>query len=55
MHHSRNAKCEEYVEYANRCLAMASTTTDDTSRALLRKMAAEWLELAEAALETRRR
>jgi hypothetical protein len=53
MQSSRTAKCEKYVEYANHCLILASTTTDDEDRILLRQMAAEWLELAEAALERR--
>jgi hypothetical protein len=49
----KSAKCEEYVGYANHCLALASTTANGESRLLLRQMAAEWLELAEAALERR--
>jgi hypothetical protein len=53
MQSSRTAKCEEYVGYANHCLVLASNTADEGNRTLLRKMAAEWLELAEAALERR--
>lgn len=49
----KSAKCEEYVEYANHCLPLASSTADDGSRLLLRQMAAEWLELAEKALDRR--
>jgi hypothetical protein len=49
----RTAKCEKYVGYANHCLILASTTTNEENRILLRQMAAEWLELAEAALERR--
>ena len=44
------SKCEIYVEYANHCLQLAATTADEESRWILRKMAAEWLELAEMAL-----
>lgn len=44
------AKCERYVAYANHCLVLASATTNEETRVLLRQMAAEWLELAEAAL-----
>ena len=50
MQNTISAKCEQYVGYANHCLILASTTNDDESRVLLRQMAAEWLELAEGAL-----
>jgi hypothetical protein len=49
----KSAKCDEFVGYANHCLALASTTANNESRLLLRQMAAEWLELAEAALQRR--
>jgi hypothetical protein len=45
----KSAKCEEYVECANHCLTLASSAGE--SRLLLRQMAAEWLELAEKALD----
>jgi hypothetical protein len=40
-------KREEYVRYAEHCLAMAKIVSDQPSRILLREMAAEWLKLAE--------
>ena len=49
----KSAKCEEYVECANHCLTLASSTADGESRLLLRPMAAEWLELAEKPLGRR--
>lgn len=51
MQSQKTAKGEKYVEYANHCLILASTTTNDETRNVLRQMAAEWLELAERALE----
>jgi hypothetical protein len=51
MQHPKSAQCEEYVGYANHCPILASATTDDESRTVLRKMAAEWLKLAEGALD----
>lgn len=47
---SQVAQCDKYVEFANRCLQLASTTRDEESRRILREMAAEWLDLAERAL-----
>ena len=41
---------ERYVDFANHCLQLAATTTDERSRRMLRVMATKWLELAEAAL-----
>jgi hypothetical protein len=38
------------VDYANHCLQLAATTTDERSRRILREMASKWLELAEMAL-----
>jgi hypothetical protein len=43
------SKSGRYVDYANHRLATA--TLDEKSRAILRSMAAEWLDLAEAALK----
>jgi hypothetical protein len=51
MQSPKSAKCEEHVGYANHCLILASATTDDETRTVLRKMAAEWLKLAEGALD----
>lgn len=48
---SQAAQSEKYVEFANYCLQFASTTKDEGSRKILREMAAEWLHLAERALE----
>jgi hypothetical protein len=40
-------KHEEYVRYAEHCLAMAKLAPDQASRSIQREMAAEWLRLAE--------
>ena len=40
-------KHEEYVRYAEHCLAMAKLAPDQVSRTIQREMAAEWLRLAE--------
>jgi hypothetical protein len=50
MNEKKSAKCEKYVDYANHCLILATATTDEETGTILREMAAEWLELAEAAL-----
>ena len=44
------ALSDRYVDYANHCLKLAATTTDEQSRRILREMATKWLELAEMAL-----
>ena len=44
------ALSDRYVDYANHCLQLAATTTDERSRRMLREMATKWLELAEGAL-----
>jgi hypothetical protein len=44
-----NDKREEYVGYTEHCLKLAKQTPDAESRLILRKMAAEWLRLAERA------
>jgi len=41
---------DRYVDFANHCLQLAATTTDEQSRRMLREMASKWLELAEVAL-----
>jgi hypothetical protein len=41
------SKREEYVRYAEHCLAMAKIAPDQPSRIVQREMAAEWLKLAE--------
>jgi hypothetical protein len=38
---------ERYVGYANHCLQLAKAASDQESRAILKEMAAEWLQLAE--------
>ncbi|HVS47404.1 MAG TPA: hypothetical protein VHJ99_00700 [Candidatus Dormibacteraeota bacterium] len=38
-------KREEYVRYAEHCLAMAKIAPDQQSRIIQREMAAEWLKL----------
>jgi len=40
-------KHEEYVRYAEHCLAMAKLAPDQVSRSIQREMAAEWLRLAD--------
>jgi hypothetical protein len=42
----RNSIHEEYVRYAEHCLAMAKIAPDRKSRIIQREMAAEWLNLA---------
>jgi hypothetical protein len=41
---------DRYVDFANHCLRLATSTDDRQSRVILREMAAQWLELAEKAL-----
>jgi hypothetical protein len=44
---NRNSdKYEEYMHYAEHCLAMAKLAPDQQSRIIQREMAAEWLRLA---------
>ena len=47
---TRNSKHQEYVDFAERCLGIAKTAVDQGTRIALREMAAEWLNLADAAL-----
>jgi hypothetical protein len=51
MQNRKPAKSDQYVDYANHCLALATATLDEKSRVILRSMAAEWLDLAEAVLK----
>ena len=44
-------KREQYVAFATHCLQLAKVAGDSQSRTVLREMAAEWLNLAEAASE----
>ena len=47
---SRNdIRHKEYVRYAEHCLQMVATTTDQEARSIQREMAAEWLRLVDAA------
>jgi hypothetical protein len=39
-------KHDEYLHYAEHCLAMARLAPDQQSRVIQREMAAEWLRLA---------
>ena len=39
---------KDYARYAEHCLNMMATPTDQESRSIQREMAAEWLRLAEA-------
>ena len=43
----KNDKYKDYERYAERCLNMVATTTDQESRSIQREMAAEWLRLAD--------
>jgi hypothetical protein len=40
-------KHDEYMRYAEHCLAMVKVAPEHESRVILREMAAEWLRLAE--------
>jgi len=44
----KNGKHKDYVRFAEHCLNMVVSTTDQDSRAIQREMAAEWLRLADA-------
>jgi hypothetical protein len=50
----KNDKYKDYARYAELCLNMVSTTTDQESRSIQREMAAEWLRLADAIRRPRR-
>jgi hypothetical protein len=43
----KNDKHKDYARYAEHCLNMVTTTTDQDARAINREMAAEWLKLAD--------
>jgi hypothetical protein len=47
---AENIKHDEYVRYAEHCLAMAKIAPEHESRVVLREMAAEWLRLADTQL-----
>jgi hypothetical protein len=47
---SKNDKHREYAHYAAHCLEMVPGAPDEDFCAIQRKMAAEWLKLADAAL-----
>jgi hypothetical protein len=42
----KNDTYKAYVRYAEHCLNMVAAPTDQESRSIQRKMAAEWLRLA---------
>lgn len=46
---------KEYARYAAHCLGIVGAARDQASRSVLREMAAEWLRLAELALESKRK
>ena len=48
---SKSNKHKAYARYAAHCLNMVAATKDQKARALNREMAAEWLKLADTALE----
>ena len=43
-------KSEKYVDFANKCLWLANQSTGEGLRTILRQMASEWINLAEAEL-----
>ena len=47
----KNDKHKEYARYAAHCLDMVVAANDQESRSIQREMAAEWLKLADTALE----
>jgi hypothetical protein len=49
------ADSNEYVTYAERCLAIARTISSREYRVVLREMAAEWTKLASALDSNKRR
>jgi hypothetical protein len=51
----KNDKHKEYVRYASHCLEMVNVTSDQEYRSIQREMAAEWLRLADAVRDTRKK
>jgi hypothetical protein len=49
---SKNEKHREYAGFAMHCLEMVPETQDPEFFAVQRKMAAEWVKLADAVLDT---
>jgi hypothetical protein len=43
----KNDKFKDYTRYAEHCLNLVASTTDQESRCIQREMAAEWLRLAD--------
>ena len=52
---SKKDKHKEYARYAAHCLEMVPAAPDQDFCAIQRKMAAEWLKLADAALHPLKR
>ena len=50
----KNDTYKDYVRYAEHCLNMVATTTDQESRSTQREMAPEWLRLADTVRHPRR-
>lgn len=50
----KNDTYKDYVRYAEHCLNMVATTTDQESRCIQREMAAKWLRLADTVRHPRR-
>ena len=44
----KNNKFKDYAPYAESCLNLMPTTTDQELRSIQREMAVEWLRLADA-------
>ena len=52
---ANNSKHKDYARYAAHCLNLVAALKDQQDRAINREMAAEWLRLADAALEPLKR
>jgi hypothetical protein len=50
----KNDTFKDYTRYAEHCLNMVATTTDQELRSIQREMAAEWLRLADVVRRPRK-
>ena len=50
----KNDKFKDYTGYAEHCLNLVASTTDQESRCIQREMAAEWLRLADVVRRPRK-
>ena len=51
----KDDKHKSYTRYAEHCLTMVTTTSDQDARNMNREMAAEWLKLADGLLHPLKR